>query len=106
MYIYVYVCVVWIINLLNFICEFQLINIIFGFIYLNFWYLICNFIFIGLIIMDECILIVFGMYRKWQIGKCLLFNDVFFYGVIYFGSDDKGLRCVFIVDFWYLDIIM
>lgn len=56
--------------------------------------------------MDECILIVFGMYRKWQIGKCLLFNDVFFYGVVYFGSDDKGLCCVFIVDFWYLDIIM
>lgn len=70
------------------------------------WYLICNFISTGLITMDECILTVSGMNRKWQTGKCLLFNDAFPHGVTHLGSDEKGPRCVLIVDLWHPDITM
>ncbi|XP_061197208.1 aspartate beta-hydroxylase domain-containing protein 2-like [Saccostrea echinata] len=59
---------------------------------------------LGLKTVDECILTVSGMQNKWQVGKCLLFNDSFLHGVSHQGREEEGSRCVLIVDLWHPDI--
>jgi aspartyl/asparaginyl beta-hydroxylase (cupin superfamily) len=58
----------------------------------------------GLVTVDKCTLTVSGLQRKWENGKCLLFNDSFAHGVHHEGEEEAGPRCVFIVDLWHPDI--
>lgn len=56
---------------------------------------------LGLDVPKGCELVVDGVNKFWEPGKCLLFDDSYLHSVAHYGSlENSGPRAVLLVDFW------
>lgn len=53
---------------------------------------------------DNCLLVVGDKTCHWEEGKVICFNDAFPHSVHHTGSNDSGIRAVFMFDVWHPDI--